>query len=204
MDLLGSDISLDDVKNVPDSPEYSLSAILAEYGEAPAAASGVEARSREIVMEALGETISGAVRAEDAEGTEGLPPPPPRERAQKERSRRKKRQKHRSARPAAEDTYREEGAQPEQPPAPEPVSAPEPPESARTYEPAAEDTYEPERTYTPRAGRAYDPGPVPAAGRPYGQRRGAGAAVPAGEGDDGGGRGYRPGHAPPGLTTSPL
>ena len=77
MDLLGSDISLDDVKNVPDSPEYSLSAILAEYGEAPAAASGVEARSREIVMEALGETISGAVRAEDAEGTEGLPPPPP-------------------------------------------------------------------------------------------------------------------------------
>ena len=54
MDLLGSDISLDDVKNVPDSPEYSLSAILAEYGEAPAAASGVEARSREIVMEALG------------------------------------------------------------------------------------------------------------------------------------------------------
>ena len=75
MDLLGSDISLDDVKNVPDSPEYSLSAILAEYGEAPAAASGVEARSREIVMEALGETISGAVRAEDAEGTEGLPPP---------------------------------------------------------------------------------------------------------------------------------
>ena len=58
MDLLGSDISLDDVKNVPDSPEYSLAAILAEYGEAPAAASGVEARSREIVMEALGETIS--------------------------------------------------------------------------------------------------------------------------------------------------
>ena len=99
MDLLGSDISLDDVKNVPDSPEYSLSAILAEYGEAPAAASGVEARSREIVMEALGETISGAVRAEDAEGTEGLPPPPPREHAQKERSRRKKRQKHRSAPP---------------------------------------------------------------------------------------------------------
>ena len=29
MDLLGSDISLDDVKNVPDSPEYSLAAILA-------------------------------------------------------------------------------------------------------------------------------------------------------------------------------
>ncbi|HIV20925.1 MAG TPA: hypothetical protein IAC81_02965 [Candidatus Scatomorpha stercorigallinarum] len=197
MDLLGSDISLDDVKNVPDSPEYSLSAILAEYGEAPAAASGVEARSREIVMEALGETISGAVRAEDAEGTEGLPSPPPRERAQKERSRRKKRQKHRSARPAAEDTYREEGAPPEQPPAPEPVSAPEPPESARTYEPAAEDTYEPERTYTPRAGRAYDPGPEPAAGRPYGQRRGAAAAVRAEDDDDGDVKVYRPAHAAP-------
>ena len=85
MDLLGSDISLDDVKNVPDSPEYSLSAILAEYGEAPAAASGVEARSREIVMEALGETISGAVRAEDDEDGDVKVYRPRRERCQKRR-----------------------------------------------------------------------------------------------------------------------
>ena len=77
MDLLGDDISLDDVKSVPDTPEYSLSAILAEYGDAPAAGGGVEARSREIVMEALGETISAGLRDADADGTEGLPPPAP-------------------------------------------------------------------------------------------------------------------------------
>lgn len=174
MDLLGSDISLDDVKNVPDSPEYSLAAILAEYGEAPAAGSGVEARSREIVMEALGETISSAaVTAEDAEGTEGLPSPPPRERAQKERQKHKKRQKRRPQRRAreedAEDTYTPPSAGEEEyaPPVredaggypPEPAREPEPartyePEAARTYSREPELTYEPARSYEPRRGRS--------------------------------------------------
>lgn len=139
MDLLGDDISLDDVKSVPSTPEYSLSAILAEYGDEPAPSAGsVEARSREIVMEALGETISAGLRDTDADGTEGLPPEPAREPARRESGRRRKKSR-RPARPQREargahehpdpiaDTYEPSPGVPAAPAEPE-SPAPIPPE----------------------------------------------------------------------------
>lgn len=68
-------ISLEDKLN-DTADDISLEAILAEYGDfglGVPPSDEVGARSRRIVMEALGETFTGAATSAAAEGTEGLP-----------------------------------------------------------------------------------------------------------------------------------
>ena len=68
-------ISLEDKLN-DTADDISLEAILAEYGDfglGVPPSDEVGARSRRIVMEALGETFTGAAASAAAEGTEGLP-----------------------------------------------------------------------------------------------------------------------------------
>ena len=68
-------ISLEDKLN-DTADDISLEAILAEYGDfglGVPPSDEVGARSRRIVMEALGETFTGAAASAGAEGTEGLP-----------------------------------------------------------------------------------------------------------------------------------
>jgi hypothetical protein len=76
MDLIGNDISIDDITSVPDDSEYALSSILAEYGgadetcPAPAEAEAAEP-ARPII---LGED-AGVLTAELSSGDEFSPEP---------------------------------------------------------------------------------------------------------------------------------
>ena len=108
-------ISLEDKLN-DTADDISLEAILAEYGDFGLGVppeDEVGARSRRIVMEALGETFSGAAGSAEADGTEGLPSyeddEPAREyrprRARKSSSRRREREELREYRPRRERDY---------------------------------------------------------------------------------------------------
>lgn len=75
MDLTDNGISLEDKLN-DTVDDISLEAILAEYGDFGLGVppeDEVSARSRRIVMEALGETFAGTADSAEAEGTEGFP-----------------------------------------------------------------------------------------------------------------------------------